>query len=148
LRKRPPDMPKGVPTVVDSIFQGQLSETLTCKCCSKQSPRPVEPFYDLSLKLPPKGHPTRSIAPPRSSRRERKDIRDLFQQIRKEGKFTCSCTLVIAYSSWLRDPQIHRGIPDHSSIERCMQETVEHSCTATAIAFLLLKTRKHAICQN
>jgi len=87
LRKRPPDMPKGVPTVVDSIFQGQLSETLTCKCCSKQSPRPVEPFYDLSLKLPPKGHPTKSIAPPRRSRRDK----DLFQQIWK-GKFTCSST--------------------------------------------------------
>jgi len=87
LRKRPLDMPKGVPTVVDSIFQGQLSETLTCKCCSKQSPRPVEPFYDLSLKLPPKGHPTKSIAPPRRSRRDK----DLFQQIWK-GKFTCSST--------------------------------------------------------
>jgi ubiquitin carboxyl-terminal hydrolase 16/45 len=92
LRKRPPDMPKDVPTVVDSIFQGQLFETLTCKCCSKQSPRLVEPFYDLLLKLPPKGHPMKSIAPQRSNRRKRQDIRGLFQQIRKEGKFTCSCT--------------------------------------------------------
>ncbi|CAL5009489.1 unnamed protein product [Urochloa decumbens] len=85
LLKRSPDMRKDVPTVVDSIFQGQLSDTFTCKSCSEPMAKPVS-FYELPLTLPPNGYPTKSDAPQRSGRKKRKDITDLFQQIWKEDE--------------------------------------------------------------
>ncbi|TVU43750.1 hypothetical protein EJB05_10241, partial [Eragrostis curvula] len=58
----PPNMRDRVPTVVDSIFQGQLSSTLTCKCLYV-SPS-YDPFSELSLPLPSKGETTKSVSSP------------------------------------------------------------------------------------
>uniref|UniRef100_A0A0E0CE86 USP domain-containing protein n=1 Tax=Oryza meridionalis TaxID=40149 RepID=A0A0E0CE86_9ORYZ len=56
------------PTVIDSIFAGLLSVTLSCKCCSFKSDS-EEVFHDLSMPLPPKGTAARSVAsPPRNGR--------------------------------------------------------------------------------
>uniref|UniRef100_K3YML3 Uncharacterized protein n=1 Tax=Setaria italica TaxID=4555 RepID=K3YML3_SETIT len=71
LLKMPPYM-QDVPTVVESIFQGQVSETLTCKTCSEASLKTVS-FCELSLTMPPDGYPTKSEAPQRSGRKARKD---------------------------------------------------------------------------
>ncbi|KAF8668431.1 hypothetical protein HU200_052244 [Digitaria exilis] len=77
LLKRPPGMQMDVPTVVDSIFQGQVSESLTCKCCLELVAKPPQPFYVLSLTLPPiTGHPTKSTARQRSGRRARNNLKD------------------------------------------------------------------------
>uniref|UniRef100_A0A0D9XA15 USP domain-containing protein n=1 Tax=Leersia perrieri TaxID=77586 RepID=A0A0D9XA15_9ORYZ len=51
------------PTAIDSIFCGQLSDTLSCKRCSVKSVSHGA-FYDLSVPLPPKGTPAKSVASP------------------------------------------------------------------------------------
>uniref|UniRef100_A0A0E0AXY3 Ubiquitinyl hydrolase 1 n=1 Tax=Oryza glumipatula TaxID=40148 RepID=A0A0E0AXY3_9ORYZ len=73
------------PTVIDSIFAGQLSVTLSCKCCSFKSDS-EEVFHDLSMPLPPKGTPARSVAsPPRNGRciSQQKTRMELFPAINK-----------------------------------------------------------------
>ncbi|RCV29382.1 hypothetical protein SETIT_6G008900v2 [Setaria italica] len=120
LLKMPPYM-QDVPTVVESIFQGQVSETLTCKTCSEASLKTVS-FCELSLTMPPDGYPTKSEAPQRSGRKARKGIRDLFQQIRDENK--------------------HKSADEHKidslpSIEECLEyyfekEAVIRSCDSCA----------------
>uniref|UniRef100_A0A0E0LX55 Ubiquitinyl hydrolase 1 n=1 Tax=Oryza punctata TaxID=4537 RepID=A0A0E0LX55_ORYPU len=73
------------PTVIDSIFVGQLSVTLSCKCCSFKSDS-EEVFHDLSMPLPPKGTPAKSVAsPPQNERRisQQKTHMELFPEIDK-----------------------------------------------------------------
>ncbi|WVZ92051.1 hypothetical protein U9M48_038147 [Paspalum notatum var. saurae] len=41
----------GAPTVIDSIFRGELSVTRSCLCCQSSSVI-YDPFYELSLALP------------------------------------------------------------------------------------------------
>lgn len=55
------------PTVVDSIFMGQTSSTLTCKCCLYNSQPAHEPFSELSLTLPSKGQTAESVDSPQRS---------------------------------------------------------------------------------
>uniref|UniRef100_A0A0E0CE91 USP domain-containing protein n=1 Tax=Oryza meridionalis TaxID=40149 RepID=A0A0E0CE91_9ORYZ len=70
---RPPNKQQGAPssvapTVIDSIFGGELSVTTSCKRCSfKSYSRDV--FYDLSVPLPPKGAPSNSVASPPQNER-------------------------------------------------------------------------------
>ncbi|PAN47198.1 hypothetical protein PAHAL_9G241900 [Panicum hallii] len=59
------DRQNGAPTIMDSIFGFELSETLSCKCGFSKSA--ANPLYDLSLPLPSKGHPTKSVASPQTS---------------------------------------------------------------------------------
>lgn len=62
----PPNMQDDAvtPTVIDSIFGGQLSSHISCKCCSFSSVSHVA-FHDLSVPLPPTQ--SKSIAsPPRT----------------------------------------------------------------------------------
>lgn len=81
-KKRLPDVRKDdVPTVVDSIFKGEVSVMWTCSRCLNTAGKDEE-FYELSLPLPPsKKHPSRSVPAIKQCRR-----------IQKEGKLTCSCT--------------------------------------------------------
>jgi len=51
----------------------------------------------------------------------------------------CFCTEV---SIQIAKLQIHGGVPDHNSTEKCMQQTVEHYYMATANA-CFANTRKH-----
>ncbi|RLN42591.1 ubiquitin carboxyl-terminal hydrolase 1-like [Panicum miliaceum] len=59
------DRQSGAPTIMDSIFGFELSETLSCKCSFSKSA--ANPLYDLPLPLPSKGHPTKSVASPQTS---------------------------------------------------------------------------------
>jgi hypothetical protein len=81
-KKKLPDVRKDdVPTVVDSIFKGEVSVMWTCSRCLNTAGKDEE-FYELSLPLPPsKKHPSRSVPAIKQCRR-----------IQKEGKLTCSCT--------------------------------------------------------
>uniref|UniRef100_A0A0E0LX61 Ubiquitinyl hydrolase 1 n=1 Tax=Oryza punctata TaxID=4537 RepID=A0A0E0LX61_ORYPU len=65
MRMNPPNMQDGAvtPTVIDSIFGGQLSSYISCKCCSFSSVSHVA-FHDLSVPLPPKGPQSKGIASP------------------------------------------------------------------------------------
>ncbi|XP_062195322.1 ubiquitin carboxyl-terminal hydrolase 2-like [Phragmites australis] len=56
----------GAPTVINSIFGFELSETRTCKCRLSNSVSHAF-FYDLPLALPSKGHPAKSAASPQTS---------------------------------------------------------------------------------
>ncbi|GJN39882.1 hypothetical protein PR202_gb29032 [Eleusine coracana subsp. coracana] len=56
----PPKIRGHFPAVVDSIFQGQMSNTLTCKWCSYSSSSD-EKFCELSVTLPSKGQTTESV---------------------------------------------------------------------------------------
>jgi hypothetical protein len=51
--RRPPNTAEGVLTVIESIFLGQKTTTLTCKHCGS-TPAICLPFYKLALPLPPK----------------------------------------------------------------------------------------------
>ncbi|KAG8048024.1 hypothetical protein GUJ93_ZPchr0008g11963 [Zizania palustris] len=51
------------PSVIDYIFGGQLSVTTSCNCCSFKSVS-HDVFYDLSVPIPPKATPTKSVASP------------------------------------------------------------------------------------
>lgn len=100
MLNRPPDMGKDVPTVVDSIFQGQMSTTWTYKHCRHTSHK-SEAFYELSLKLqptehptksmlsltlPPKEHPTKSVASPqRRCKLSRADLKNQLRQVREKA---------------------------------------------------------------
>ncbi|XP_062192297.1 ubiquitin carboxyl-terminal hydrolase 2-like [Phragmites australis] len=68
--KRPPNMPGGVPTVVDFIFGGQLSITYTCKYCPYNFASHTL-FYELQPTLPAKEHPTKSVVSPQRGHRSR-----------------------------------------------------------------------------
>ncbi|KAL6659582.1 hypothetical protein ACP70R_003622 [Stipagrostis hirtigluma subsp. patula] len=63
--KWPPKMRDRVPTVVDSIFQGQTTTTLTCKSCQFVS-LSHDSFSELTLPLASKGQATKSVASPQS----------------------------------------------------------------------------------
>ncbi|CAO2211592.1 unnamed protein product [Urochloa humidicola] len=54
------------PTVIDSIFRGELSYTRSCIHCGS-SQVPHDQVYELSLSLPSKEHPSRSVAAPQTS---------------------------------------------------------------------------------
>nr|CAB3481904.1 unnamed protein product [Digitaria exilis] len=75
-----PDAPKGsLGVALKNLFEktGQVSESLTCKCCLELVAKPPQPFYVLSLTLPPiTGHPTKSTARQRSGRRARNNLKD------------------------------------------------------------------------
>ncbi|KAK3122522.1 hypothetical protein QOZ80_8AG0614770 [Eleusine coracana subsp. coracana] len=58
--KRPPNIAEGVPTVIESIFQGEKATTQTCKGCGGTQAIRL-PFYELTLPLPSKLPPNRSI---------------------------------------------------------------------------------------
>lgn len=51
------------PTVIDSIFGGQLSVTKTCKCCSLSSVSLGIVFHDLSMPIPPKKPLAKRVEP-------------------------------------------------------------------------------------
>ncbi|CAO2184389.1 unnamed protein product [Urochloa humidicola] len=58
---------RGALTVIDSIFMGELSYTRSCIYCGGSSTVSHEQFYELSLSLPPKAHPSKSSAAPQTS---------------------------------------------------------------------------------
>ncbi|KAG8048028.1 hypothetical protein GUJ93_ZPchr0008g12415 [Zizania palustris] len=63
--RKPPNMQDSglsavAPTFIDSIFGGQLSVTTSCKCCSYSSVS-HDVFYDLSVPVPPRGSPAKSV---------------------------------------------------------------------------------------
>lgn len=96
--KKPPGMQKVAPsavvrTVIDSIFGVQLSFTVSCKCCSVNSVSHVV-YHDLSVLLPSKGPPAKSVAlPPRNkSDRPQRKIHKKPPEPLEVGKFMCSCT--------------------------------------------------------
>ncbi|KAL6659585.1 hypothetical protein ACP70R_003625 [Stipagrostis hirtigluma subsp. patula] len=63
--KWPPKMRDRVPTVVDSIFQGQTTTTLICKRCQFVS-LSHDSFSELTLPLASKGQATKSVPSPQS----------------------------------------------------------------------------------
>lgn len=95
--------PKDGRTVVDSIFTCEVSIMWTYKPCLHTSDmKAAFVVLTLSLSLPPKEHPTKSVPTP---------------QIRKEGKFTLLLYLInLPAKNWLTDLQLWGGIPDHNSI--------------------------------
>ncbi|KAJ1290298.1 hypothetical protein BS78_02G232700 [Paspalum vaginatum] len=64
----------GVPTIVDSIFGGQLSSTVSSTECSHSSVK-HDQFLDLSLPVPSKKPPTKSVSSP-SAKRTKQSIRE------------------------------------------------------------------------
>ncbi|XP_072150599.1 ubiquitin carboxyl-terminal hydrolase 2-like [Setaria viridis] len=61
-----PNRQRGAPTVIDSIFRGELSYTRSCIYCGSSQASHDE-IRDLSLALPSKEHPSRSAAAPQTS---------------------------------------------------------------------------------
>ncbi|CAL4999883.1 unnamed protein product [Urochloa decumbens] len=61
-----PNRQRGAPTVIDSIFRGELSYTRSCIHCGS-SQVPHDQVYGLSLSLPSKEHPSRSDTAPQTS---------------------------------------------------------------------------------
>lgn len=64
----------GVPTIVDSIFGGQLSSTVSSTECSHSSVK-HDQFLDLSLPVPSRRPPTKSVSSP-PVKRTKQSIRD------------------------------------------------------------------------
>ncbi|KAL5221859.1 hypothetical protein ABZP36_026572 [Zizania latifolia] len=119
--RKPPNMQDGgpsavAPTFIDSVFGGQLSVTTSCKCCSYNSVS-HDVFYDLSVPVPPRGSPAKSVelklVPTIDKSNTEKihnfaegsdyqspaselDLEDVFMvktsEPLKDGKFKCSCT--------------------------------------------------------
>jgi hypothetical protein len=95
----PPKVRDRLPTVVDSIFRGQICSTLTCKWCLFDSPT-RDSFSELSLALPSKGQTTKSVGSPQRSlaigesnlRKFQTDAmdKDKASGSVKTGKFMCS----------------------------------------------------------
>ncbi|OEL34355.1 Ubiquitin carboxyl-terminal hydrolase 1 [Dichanthelium oligosanthes] len=61
------EAPNSAPTVIDSIFRGELSYTRSCIYCGFSPVYRPEQFSELSLPLPSKEHPSRSAAAPQIS---------------------------------------------------------------------------------
>jgi ubiquitin carboxyl-terminal hydrolase 16/45 len=86
--KRPPntqDSTSGaaITTVVDSIFQGELSTTRTNICCQYETVR-HDLFHELPLPLPSKKHPTKSIVTRQRTHRSRRKspaVKQLFPAV-------------------------------------------------------------------
>ncbi|CAL5073465.1 unnamed protein product [Urochloa decumbens] len=64
----------GVPTIVDSIFGGQLSSTVSSTECSHSSVK-HDQFLDLSLPVPSRRPPTKSVSSP-PAKRTKQSVRD------------------------------------------------------------------------
>jgi len=73
----------GVPTIVDSIFGGQLSSTVSSTECSHSSVK-HDQFLDLSLPVPSRRPPTKSVSSP-PAKRTKQSIRDR-NKSRRYGK--------------------------------------------------------------
>nr|CAB3457505.1 unnamed protein product [Digitaria exilis] len=73
----------GVPTIVDSIFGGQLSSTVSSTECSHSSVK-HDQFLDLSLPVPSRKPPTKSVSSP-PAKRTKQSIRDR-NKSRRYGK--------------------------------------------------------------
>ncbi|KAK3120828.1 hypothetical protein QOZ80_8BG0642260 [Eleusine coracana subsp. coracana] len=58
--KRPSNIVEGVPTVIESILQGEKATTQTCKGCGDTQPIRL-PFYELTLPLPSRLPPSRRV---------------------------------------------------------------------------------------
>uniref|UniRef100_A0A0A9ABW1 USP domain-containing protein n=1 Tax=Arundo donax TaxID=35708 RepID=A0A0A9ABW1_ARUDO len=79
----------GAPTVINSIFGFELSETRTCKCCLSNSvSHPF--FYDLSLALPSKGYPAKNAASPQTSESLKSQPENIAIQLFRENEQTSS----------------------------------------------------------
>ncbi|XP_062193952.1 ubiquitin carboxyl-terminal hydrolase 2-like isoform X2 [Phragmites australis] len=68
------DSNEGVPTIVDSIFGGQLSSTVSSTECSHSSVK-HDQFLDLSLPVPSRRPPAKSVSSP-PAKRTKQSIRD------------------------------------------------------------------------
>jgi len=73
----------GVPTIVDSIFGGQLSSTVSSTECSHSSVK-HDQFLDLSLPVPSRRPPTKSVSSP-PAKKIKQSIRDR-NKSRRYGK--------------------------------------------------------------
>ncbi|GJM98343.1 hypothetical protein PR202_ga15344 [Eleusine coracana subsp. coracana] len=73
----------GVPTIIDSIFAGQLSSTVSSTECSHSSVK-HDQFLDLSLPVPSRRPPAKSVASP-PAKRTKQSIRDR-NKSRRYGK--------------------------------------------------------------
>lgn len=73
----------GVPTIVDSIFGGLLSSTVSSTECSHSSVK-HDQFLDLSLPVPSRRPPTKSVSSP-PAKRTKQSIRDR-NKSRRYGK--------------------------------------------------------------
>ncbi|RLN35457.1 ubiquitin carboxyl-terminal hydrolase 2-like [Panicum miliaceum] len=73
----------GVPTIVDSIFGGQLSSTVSSTECSHSSVK-HDQFLDLSLPVPSRRPPTKSVSSP-PAKKTKQSIRDR-NKSRRYGK--------------------------------------------------------------
>ncbi|TVU08816.1 hypothetical protein EJB05_42231 [Eragrostis curvula] len=74
----------GVPTIVDFIFGGQLSSTVSSTECSHSSVK-HDQFLDLSLPVPSRRPPAKSVASPPAKRTTKQSLRDR-NKSRRYGK--------------------------------------------------------------
>ncbi|XP_020179647.1 ubiquitin carboxyl-terminal hydrolase 2 isoform X2 [Aegilops tauschii subsp. strangulata] len=86
----------GVPTIVDSIFGGQLSSTVSSTECTHGSVK-HDQFLDLSLPVPSRKPPARSVSSP-PAKRTKQSIRDRNKN-RRYGKVATRVSPAIAESS-------------------------------------------------
>ncbi|GJN12652.1 hypothetical protein PR202_ga30947 [Eleusine coracana subsp. coracana] len=126
----PPKMRGRFPAVVDSIFQGQMSNTLTCKWCLYSSSSD-EQFCELSVTLPSKGQTTKSVDSPQRSlaieeSNSKKTQTDAMDKGKVSESLSTDCTK--AEQVWQREDDL-LGIlqtqEDNISCSELLREVIE-----------------------
>ncbi|KAI0510508.1 hypothetical protein KFK09_011112 [Dendrobium nobile] len=97
-------------TLVDSIFNGQLSSTISCMECRHTSVV-NEPFLDLSLPVPSKKHPSKKV-PPHPSKRPNQRDKNKSRQVRERGfaQMSSMCVIQNAESNEQHSESCESGI--------------------------------------